>query len=529
MKADRPKKTKPRSLVTRKIGRFLLRFPQLMNVTVAMGVLALPAVVWLDLMAITDQAMRRQGQTLEAVLDEVRSYYSKNVIARLEQGTSTTARHDYHDVNGAIPIPATLSIELGEHIGEHGLDLEYRFLSDYPFDGREGVQLSQAEIEGLSAFRAGESNDAFFALDDDDDLLYHRITMMTPVVMEAACVACHNTHPQSPKTDWKVGDIRGVQSITIGQPVAASLLSFKYLLAYMLLAGTLGGIFAVHQLRLAKRFKAQSEELSSNNEFLAAVSIKISRYLSPQVYRSIFSGEKDAEISTERKKLTVFFSDIKDFTQTSEALQPEELTRLLNEYFTEMSAIAERHGATIDKFIGDAIVAFFGDPDTKGTTEDARACVRMALEMQDRLAQLEGEWRHRGIDQPFRARIGINTGYCNVGNFGSRERMDYTIIGAEANLAARLEAAAEPGGIVMSYETYAHVRDFVAAEKMPAMQFKGISREIVPYAIHPGQRDVPASELSADGRSMTIHLDRLDDATRSLLQSLLKKAPPRTE
>ena len=86
----------------------------------------------------------------------------------------------------------------------------------------------------------------------------------------------------------------------------------------------------------------------------------------------------------------------------------------------------------------------------------------MAVDMQRRLAALNDEWRDRGIELPFHVRMGINTGYCNVGNFGSDDRMDYTIIGAEANLAARLQSIAEPGGIVLSYETYALVRDACA-------------------------------------------------------------------
>ena len=144
------------------------------------------------------------------------------------------------------------------------------------------------------------------------------------------------------------------------------------------------------------------------------VFVKISKYLSPQIYKSIFSGEKDAQISTERKKLTVFFSDIKDFTETTEGMQPEELTVLLNEYFTEMSKVAHAHGATIDKFIGEAIVAFFGDPETRGAREDARACVGMALAMQQRMVELEQLWRARGYERPFKARMGLNTGFCNV-------------------------------------------------------------------------------------------------------------------
>src|SRR5262249_46027476 len=156
-------------------------------------------------------------------------------------------------------------------------------------------------------------------------------------------------------------------------------------------------------------------------DFLAAISMKIAKYLSPQIYKSIFSGQKEVAIATERKKLTIFFSDIKDFTATTERLQPEELTALLNEYLTEMSAIALKHGGTLDKFIGDAMLVFFGDPETKGFEEDAKACMRMALDMQRRLLQLNAEWRRRGIENPFRVRMGINTGFCNVGNFGSAD------------------------------------------------------------------------------------------------------------
>src|SRR5438034_7573809 len=226
-----------------------------------------------------------------------------------------------------------------------------------------------------------------------------------------------------------------------------------------------------------------NRELETNNEFLAAVSTKISRYLSPQIYKSIFTGQTDVTIHTDRKKLTIFFSDIKDFTATTERMQPEEIALLLNEYLTDMSAIALEHGGTIDKFIGDAILIFFGDPETKGTAQDAKACLRMAVEMQRRLAELNAKWRKAGIENPFRVRMGVNTGFCNVGNFGSADRMDYTIIGAEANLAARLQSIAEPGHIVISYETYALVRESVSAHPLPAISMKGISREVVPYAI----------------------------------------------
>jgi adenylate cyclase len=237
------------------------------------------------------------------------------------------------------------------------------------------------------------------------------------------------------------------------------------------------------QRRHATAIQGMNRELETTNDFLASLSMKISRYLSPQIYKSIFSGQKDVTIQTERKKLTIFFSDIKDFTATTERLQPEQITQLLNEYFTEMSNIALRHGGTIDKFVGDAMLIFFGDPESKGEAEDARACLRMATDMQQRLVHLNAKWRDEGVEHPFRVRMGINTGYCNVGNFGSADRMDYTIIGAEANLAARLQSIAEPGHIVISYETHALVRSMIMAHTLPAITMKGISREVVPFAV----------------------------------------------
>jgi adenylate cyclase len=198
-----------------------------------------------------------------------------------------------------------------------------------------------------------------------------------------------------------------------------------------------------------------------------------------------------------------------------ERLQPEDLTTLLNEYFTEMSAIALKHGATVDKFIGDAFLVFFGDPETKGVEEDAKACLRMAVDMQHRVEQLNSIWRHRGFDQPFQARMGINTGYCNVGNFGSDDRMDYTIIGAEANLAARLQSIAEPGGICLSYETYALVRDLVRARPLAPIAMKGISREVVPYKVEGllgemAQRPQVISEHST-GLDLFLDVEAIDD------------------
>ncbi len=435
------------------------------------------------------------------------------------------ATHNYRDVTGGIPIPATLSIELGKRISAHDGSVKYRFISDMPFSGRASHQLDSFEQQAITILRA---NPESLVRESSGSLFERSVRIASPVIMGQVCVTCHNSHPDSPKQDWKVGDVRGIQEISIVQPLAANVFSFKYLLLYLVFAGGAGVAFLLLQRWQATLIQGMNRELTEANDFLAAISMKIAKYLSPQVYKSIFSGQKDATIATERKKLTIFFSDIKDFTAISERLQPEDLTALLNHYFTEMSAIALKHGATVDKFIGDAILVFFGDPDTKGVEEDARACLRMAVDMRRRLEQLNTIWRQQGIEQPFRARMGINTGYCNVGNFGSDDRMDYTIIGAEANLAARLQSIAEPGGICLSYETYALVRDMVRARPLPAIAMKGISREVVPYAVEGllsdlAQRPQVISE-HATGLDFFLDLEAIDDKAAERVKQRLAEA-----
>ena len=229
--------------------------------------------------------------------------------------------------------------------------------------------------------------------------------------------------------------------------------------------------------------KAVLEDAERKKEETERLSVNLAKYIPPQVHEAIFSGVFDTGITTKRRKLTIFFSDISNFTATSEGLQPEDLTRYLNEYFSEMTDIALDHGATIDKYIGDAMMVFFGDPDSKGEQEDARACVKMALKMRDRISDLQDKWQRQGFADPFVIRMGMNTGYCNVGNFGSDQRLTYTIIGSEVNVAQRLEASAQPGGILMSYETYAHAQDLIEVEQLNSISMKGVKREIKVFSV----------------------------------------------
>jgi adenylate cyclase len=229
--------------------------------------------------------------------------------------------------------------------------------------------------------------------------------------------------------------------------------------------------------------KEREDELARKSESMENLSNQIAKYVSPQIYDSIFTGKREVKVASHRRKLTVFFSDIAGFTETADQLESEDLTALLNHYLTEMSDIALDYGATIDKYVGDAIVIFFGDPETRGTKEDALACVKMAIAMRQRMTQLQGIWRDSGISRPLQCRIGINTGFCTVGNFGSEARMDYTIIGSGVNLASRLESAATPNEILVSYETYALVKDDVHCKSAGTVELKGISHPVETYQV----------------------------------------------
>jgi adenylate cyclase len=242
-----------------------------------------------------------------------------------------------------------------------------------------------------------------------------------------------------------------------------------------------GGTVAVYSD--ITELKQREENLAEKSATLEALSAKLAKYLAPQVYNSIFTGRQDVRIASQRKKLTICFTDIADFTETTDKMESEDLTQLLNHYLTEMSKIATDHGATIDKYVGDAILMFFGDPETRGVKEDALACVQMGLTMQKRMSELAEIWRDIGIETPLRCRIGIHTDYCTVGNFGSEDRMDYTIIGGAVNLASRLEQEAPPGTVLISYETFAQVKDTIDCVELGHVRVKGIAYPVATYRV----------------------------------------------
>src|ERR1700687_1193277 len=186
-----------------------IRSSALTGFLIAVLLAALPVAVWLDLTNLAEAALRRQASDLNSVVSSVRGYYASNVVGRvLASPGSTQVVHNYETIPGAIPIPATLSLELGRVIGEQQQNISYRFVSDFPFKTRTPHQLDDFEKASLQSLRENPDQKI---VDAASSMFSDRVRLVAPVIMGPACVSCHNAHPESPKHDWKVGDVRGIQ------------------------------------------------------------------------------------------------------------------------------------------------------------------------------------------------------------------------------------------------------------------------------------------------------------------------------
>jgi adenylate cyclase len=248
-----------------------------------------------------------------------------------------------------------------------------------------------------------------------------------------------------------------------------------------------------------------------------------SHYMSDLLVQDLLKHPEKLRLGGEKRVLTVFFSDLAGFTSMSEKLTPEEVVTLLNRYLTAMTDIILASGGIIDKYEGDAIMAFWGAPIPQ---EDhaARGCLA-ALENQARLAELREEFIRIGLPPVF-ARIGINTGEMIIGNLGSSQRFDFTVIGDSVNLASRLEGAGKEYGtaILISEETYRHAQAAVEVRELDLLQVKGKQLPVRIYelvakkgGLGPGQKR--AYELFAEALAL-YRKQEWEEASRRLQQVL---------
>jgi class 3 adenylate cyclase len=271
--------------------------------------------------------------------------------------------------------------------------------------------------------------------------------------------------PLMTSAPYKAGRISGLFLATIGGITGSLLLVVIMLIDFIIQS------WKHHQAKTVE----MADQLSKANEI-------ISHYVAEQLAQKIRDGQHDETSIPSRRRLTLVFSDIVEFSVTADELEPEDLSRLLNEYLAAMTAIAEKYGATIDKFVGDAVICFFGAPNATNDRDQAVRAVRMAMEMNERVTDLDTSWRKLGARRTLRIRAGVNTGLANVGSFGSMRRMDYTAIGRQVNLTARLEASCEPGNVLISQSTYELVSGEIPCEPKGEILVKGIHHPVKVYS-----------------------------------------------
>jgi len=204
----------------------------------------------------------------------------------------------------------------------------------------------------------------------------------------------------------------------------------------------------------------QKEELRGFNEALEAKvrdqleailrSRRLTKYFPRKMVDAILGASGDVALSSERRLITIFFTDLQGFSALSESVEPERLTALINGYLGEMASIIEARGGTLARFMGDGILGFFGTPDPMPAEEQAARAVAMGISMQHAMRALKERWAKDGIGRGLALRIGIHQDFVTVGNFGSPDLMEYTAIGRGINLAKRLETACAPGHLLVT-------------------------------------------------------------------------------
>ncbi len=237
----------------------------------------------------------------------------------------------------------------------------------------------------------------------------------------------------------------------------------------------IGQFWVIYKQHVSSSAAVQQSDGRINT--MVSVISKLTRFVPSQIWQPIVKSNHVVQVANKRAKLSIMFSDIVGFTELSDSLSADNLADILNTYMGVMTSIANRHGAVLDKFIGDGMVCFFGEPQSQGFRQDALNCVAMAIDMRREMRTLRQKWRLMGFEGLY-IRIGITTGYCHVGNFGSNNRLSYTIIGREANRASRLEQAAGKDEILISQATYDYICHDYSCKYADSHRLKGFDDKV---------------------------------------------------
>ncbi|ODS23511.1 hypothetical protein AB835_08355 [Candidatus Endobugula sertula] len=267
-------------------------------------------------------------------------------------------------------------------------------------------------------------------------------------------------------------------------------------------------LYGMNHYLLLRKMREKNQLLDHQVKEQKLRAYEMSRYV-PKPIRLQIEGKKKTKI--ERKPITIFFSDIVGFSSLSEELEAETLSEILSSYLGEMSKIVGQYTGTIDKFIGDAIMVTYGDDHllSKGVKKDAIACVSMALAMGKRMRELQPIWAEMGIKKPLQIRIGINSGYCTVGTFGTSQHMDHTALGVHVNLASRLESAGQPGDILVSHETWNLIKDTILCKDKGKIKAKGFTHPVQVFQVINHRKELGSNQsyFSETTEGFSMHLD----------------------
>ena len=307
--------------------------------------------------------------------------------------------------------------------------------------------------------------------------------------MESSCVACHNTHPDTPKDDWKVGDVRGILEITKSldtfvEQTQLGLRGTFFMLGGLSLLGLIGLTLVFGRMRkTAEELEARVEErttdlananldLEKRNKLIRHV---FGRYLSNDIVANLLENPEGIKLGGERRKITILASDLRGFTALSERMSPEKVIKVLNLYLKDMADVIDQYHGTIDEYIGDGILVLFGAP-TPGKDDAARA-VACACAMQLKMGAVNERMKQKGLPK-LGMGIGINTGEVVVGNIGSEKRTKYGIVGNNVNRTYRIESYTHAGQVLISEPTLKEAGETVKIRSCRKIKPKGVKKPI---------------------------------------------------
>ena len=225
-------------------------------------------------------------------------------------------------------------------------------------------------------------------------------------------------------------------------------------------------LLALHEVNAAKREREQARVVQETVNRLA-------RYFPPPLVQRLLTDPDAKQLQAERRRLTVLFADLVEFTALTDRFEPEIITELLNQFLGGMGALVEKFGGTLNELLGDGLVVLFGAPELMDKESQAERAVALAVAMQREMLRLQKSWLDAGIDHNINLRIGIHQDFATVGNFGSGNLLAYRAVGSGVNLAARLQAHCTPGRVLVSYPVYALTRERYPFEPLQEIAVKG--------------------------------------------------------